>query len=148
MVGLSLQEEGQRGERNFPFVMKRSLTKQERIKKKPDIDWIFRHGKKYSCEGVRMLVTTNGFSMDRIVVIPARHYGNAVERNRMKRQIKEIWRLEKQEFRPGLDFVFVVSQGKGCTYETRTEQLKRLFREAGVYKPSQAESSFPDTTLC
>ncbi len=128
-----LPEEGQRAGRSLPSAMRKSLTKQEIVKKKPEIDAIFRKGKKFSCSGVRLLVAPNGMSVNRIIVIPVRNYGNAVERNRIRRQIKEIWRNEKPEFRIGFDFAFVVYPGKTVDYATQKKQLIRLFSEAEVY---------------
>jgi len=113
--------------------MRKSLTKQEIVKKKPEIDAIFRKGKKFSCTGVRMLVAPNGLPVNRIIVIPVRNYGNAVQRNRIRRQIKEIWRNEKPGFRVGFDFAFVVYPGKANDHATQKSQLMRLFSQAEIY---------------
>lgn len=113
--------------------MRKSLTKQEIVKKKPEIDEIFRKGKKFSCCGVRLLVAPNGLGVNRIIVIPVRHFGNAVERNRIRRQVKEVWRIEKSLFQLGFDFAFVVYPGKAVDYATQRKQLIRLFSQAQVY---------------
>ncbi len=128
-----MQEEELRAERSLPSAMRKSLTKQEIVKKKPEIDAIFRKGKKFSCSGVRLMVAPNGLPVNRIVVIPVRHYGNAVQRNRIRRQIKEIWRNEKPGFFSGFDFAFVVYPGKAVDYETQKKQLTQLFSQAGLY---------------
>jgi ribonuclease P protein component len=130
---LSLPEEGPRAGRSLPSAMRKSLTKKEIVKKKPKIDEIFRKGKKFSCPGVRLLIAPNGLAVDRIVVIPVRNYGNAVERNRIRRQIKEIWRNEKPEFQIGFDFAFVVYPGKAIDYATQRKRLIQLFSQAKVY---------------
>lgn len=114
--------------------MRKSLTKQEIVKKKPEIDAIFRTGKKFSCPQVKLLVSPNGQDVDRVIVIPVRNYGNSVERNRIRRQIKEIWRTEKPRFRTGFDFAFVVYPGKVFDHETQRKQLTSLFLQAGVYR--------------
>ncbi|MFA5513927.1 MAG: ribonuclease P protein component [Sphaerochaetaceae bacterium] len=113
--------------------MRKSLTRQERVKKKPEIDAIFTNGKKFSCTGIRLVLAPNSRSVCRIVVICVKHYGNAVKRNRIKRQIKEIWRIEKPSFRPGFDFAFVVYPGKAVDHETQRKQLINLFDRAHVY---------------
>lgn len=128
-----MQEEELRAGRSLPSAMRKSLTKQEIVKKKPEIDAIFRKGKKFSCFGVRLLVAPNSLSVNRIIVIPVRHYGNAVQRNRIRRQIKEIWRNEKPKFQAGFDFAFVVYPGKAVDYETQKKQLTQLFSQAKVY---------------
>ena len=128
-----MPEEERRAGRSLPSVMRKSLTKQEIVKKKPEIDAIFRKGKKFSCSGVRLLVAPNGLGVDRVIVIPVRHFGNSVERNRIRRQIKEIWRTEKPRFRTGFDFAFVVYPGKVFDHETQRKQLTYLFSQAEVY---------------
>lgn len=130
---LFLPDEERRAGRSLPSAMRKSLTKQEIVKKKPEIDAIFRKGKKFSCSGVRLLVAPNGLGVDRVIVIPVRHFGNSVERNRIRRQIKEIWRIEKPKFRTGFDFAFVVYPGKVLDHETQRKQLTYLFSQAEVY---------------
>ena len=103
--------------------MRKSLTKREIVKKKPEIDAIFKQGKVYSCYGVRLRIARNGLPINRIIVIPVKHYGNAVQRNTIRRQIKEIWRNEKHSFNTGFDFAFVVYPRKAVSHE---QQKKRI----------------------
>jgi ribonuclease P protein component len=113
--------------------MRKSLTKNEIVKRQPEIDRIFKTGRKWSCPGLKLVVARNQLGLDRIVVIPVRHYGNAVQRNRIRRQIKEIWRKEKPRMIPGYDFAFVVYPGKVPENEIQTKQLISLCEKAGVY---------------
>ncbi len=113
--------------------MRKSLTKREIVKKKPEIDKIFISGSTYQCPGIKLRLAKNQLGLNRIIVIPVRHYGNAVERNRIRRQIKEIWRREKNEFISGFDFAFVVYPRKAVSHEQQKEQLTRLFKEAHLY---------------
>ncbi|MFA5570392.1 MAG: ribonuclease P protein component [Sphaerochaetaceae bacterium] len=113
--------------------MRKNLTKKEIVKKKPDIDEIFNRGKKFYASGIRLIVAPNNLTVNRIVVICVRNYGNAVKRNRIKRHIKEIWRIEKPGFHIGFDFAFVVYPGKDIDYHARKDQLTRMFSEAQVY---------------
>ena len=39
------------------------------------------------------MILENTLGFDRFIVIPARKYGNSVQRNRIRRQMKEIFRL-------------------------------------------------------
>ncbi|WP_320129072.1 ribonuclease P protein component [uncultured Sphaerochaeta sp.] len=113
--------------------MRRNLTKQEIVKRQPEINQIFKTGKTQACYGMKMVVSKNQLDLDRIVVIPVRHFGNAVQRNRIRRQIKEIWRNEKPRMIPGYDFAFVVYPGKVQDNETQTKQLISLCEKAGVF---------------
>ena len=122
-----------KAEKNFLYAMRKSLTKREIVKKKPEIDRIFKIGKRYSNQYIRLVIAPNGREVNRIVVIPVRRYGNSVQRNRIRRQIKEIWRLEKTRFAPGFDFAFVVYPGKVIEHARQKQQLTELFQRAGVY---------------
>ncbi len=113
--------------------MRKSLTKKEIVKKKSEIDVIFRTGKVYSAPNLRLRVAPNNLGMNRVIVIPVRKYGNSVQRNRIRRQIKEIWRLEKENLLPGFDFAFIVYSGMAISHEQQKQQLIRLFTLAHLY---------------
>ena len=116
--------------------MRRSLSKKEIVKRKPEIDRIFKTGRTYSCRGLKLIVSQNQLDVDRIVVIPVRHYGNAVERNRIRRQIKELWRNEKPRMVPGYDFAFIAYPGKVDAQASQKKQLLSLCEKAGVFLQS------------
>jgi ribonuclease P protein component len=134
---LCLLEEEPKVDTNSRPVMRRSLTKQEIVKKQPEIDRIFKTGQENSCRGLRLIVSKNQFQYNRIIVIPVRHYGTAVQRNRIRRQIKEIWRNEKPKMVPGYDFAFVVYPGKALDHEKQAKQIVSLCKRAGVYGPDE-----------
>ncbi len=130
----SLPEKGQKGEKNLASVMRKSLTREQSVKKRPEIDAIFRSGKKFSSHQFKLIVAPNGKERNRVVVIPVKHYGNAVSRNRIRRQLREIWRNENPNFINGLDFAIVVYPGKDLEFEQQRKHLTNLFLKAEVYK--------------
>ena len=73
-------------------VMRRNHTKNEIIRKKIDIDRIFKEGSSYSSFGMRLISLKNELGYDRLIVIPAKHFGRAVDRNKARRRAKEIFR--------------------------------------------------------
>lgn len=116
--------------------MRRSLTKSEIVRKKSDIDAIFREGRRYASSWVRLIVRKNGLEHNRMIVIPVRKYGPSHQRNKIRRQVKEIWRVEKINFSPGFDFAFVVYPKKVLDHATQKKELLDLFSQAGVYPQS------------
>ena len=103
--------------------MRRSLTKTEIIRKKEEINRIFRCGSHVSCRGMRLVSLSNNLGYDRIIVIPAKHFGRAVDRNKARRRAKEIFRNYEGRISPedpvedsGLDFVLVMYPGKVSTF--------------------------------
>ena len=113
--------------------MRKSLTKNEIVKKKSEIDRIFQTGKVYSVPNLRMRVARNTLGMNRIIVIPVKKYGSSVQRNRIRRQIKEIWRLEKENLLSGFDFAFIVYPGMAVSHNQQKQQLIHLFTLAHLY---------------
>lgn len=113
--------------------MRRSLSKTQIIRKKEDIDRIFKQGKRFTCEKMRLIALNNGLSFDRIIVIPARHYGTAVERNLLRRRAKEIFRLwngrrgdMSSTGTEGTDFVLVVYPGRVSDFSLLESDLVML----------------------
>ena len=103
--------------------MRRSLTKTEIIRKKEEINRIFRQGRSVSCMGMRLISLSNNLGFDRIIVIPAKHFGNSVERNKARRRAKEVFRnydgrisLDNPMEDEGRDFVLVLYPGKVSTF--------------------------------
>lgn len=135
-----LQEEEPQADISSLPVMRKSLTKSEIVRNRPEIDRIFKKGKAVSCKGVKLIVWKNDLGWSRIIVIPVRHYGDAVQRNKIRRQIKEIWRTSKERLVSGYDFAFVVYPGNAYDFTTLTQQLLTLCDKAGVINTSGSSS--------
>jgi ribonuclease P protein component len=89
----------------------------ERLKSAKQIDHLFRSGKSFSVFPFRVFYRWEGAALPRVgVSAPKRHFKRAVDRNRIKRLLREGYRLQKQvllesSFAPGLQ-VFIVYTGK------------------------------------
>ncbi len=112
--------------------MRRSLTKEERLKRKSDFDSVFSVGGRKSCTGARLVYKENGLPISRFAVCPVRKYGTAVERNRAKRICREIFRMMKDRITTGFDIVLVIYPGKD-TYKEREAQFSLLLKRAKLY---------------
>ena len=121
------QEEELRVDIASPSLMRKSLTKKQIIRLKADIDNVFKAGRKFSLSCFKLYVCDNDLPYSRIIVIPARHYGNSVQRNLIRRQVKEIWRTNQEKIKTGLDMVVIVYPGKALDYEEKEELLLKLF---------------------
>ncbi len=81
---------------------------------------------------MRLHALANGRAVSRIVIVPVKSFAGAVARNRIKRILREVWRLAKSGFSGGgHDCVVVVYPGAD-SYTERSEQLHRLLRQAGL----------------
>lgn len=118
-----LLEEEPREDIALPSVMRRSLTKTELLRKKDDIDRIFKYGDKFSCLGMRLISLKNDLGYDRFIIIPAKHYGRAVDRNLLRRRAKEIFRnyegrhlCQEITTETTKDYVLIVYPGKVSSF--------------------------------
>ncbi len=94
------------------------MRRANRLSRSRDFDAVYRHGRSTA---TRFLVLhwfpqeepadpRFGFSVPRAV-------GDSVTRNRIKRQLREIWRARLDRVRPGHDYVLVVRPGLPAAVE-------------------------------
>lgn len=82
---------------------------------------------------IYILDRNDGSEVRRLGLITGRKVGMAVERNRVKRRLREIFRLNKRRLAPGLDVVFVLRRGAvALNYELLGSAVLSLFSKAGV----------------
>lgn len=76
-----------------------TFKKQERLKSRKAIEQLFTKGKQKNFYPVKVFVErgleTNPFPVQFMVSVPKRKVRSAVKRNRIKRLIREAWRLNK-----------------------------------------------------
>ncbi len=89
---------------------KQGFSQQERILKRRDFLACFARGrKKYSAHFI-IFCLDRGSGPSRIGVTVSKKVGNAVKRNRIKRLLREFYRLHKDLFLPGMDYSVVVKK--------------------------------------
>jgi ribonuclease P protein component len=91
------------------------LRRAERLLDARDYRRVSRKGRRLTSRGFVMLVsasrqteTVRGPQVARLGMSASRRVGNAVVRNRVKRQIREWYRTEKQNIPKGKDYVLIV----------------------------------------
>jgi len=117
--------------------MKESLTSRfclshkERLSQRSDIKAVFSRGKKVSNVAGSLFVLSNSLSYARFLCTFRRGFAHAVERNRMRRLCKEVYRKNKHVIKKGFDVVFLAFRYCDSFLECK-ENLLYLFKMASV----------------
>lgn len=85
----------------------------ERLRKNGEFNRIYRNGARLYGKGFTLVYlqdeqSDSRFSASRLGISVPRKVGNAVQRNRIKRIIREAFRLHREVFPKGSDLVFAV----------------------------------------
>ena len=101
------------------------LSREERLRLRRDFDRVFSSGKSVSNDYLRAVYVENGLDHPRFAVVVKKKIGKAVFRNRIKRLIREVYRLNKEKF-PNVDVVFVVRDNMKDMKGIKYEDMKRI----------------------
>ncbi|WP_457570351.1 ribonuclease P protein component [Desulfurobacterium sp.] len=115
-----------------------SLSKEERIRKGHDFKYVFESGKSLGGATVALYFILKNSGQPRAGFIASKRFSKrAVDRNRAKRLMKEVFRLNKHKLYP-CDIVFIARKGmKGASYFQVEEDFLKLARRAGILREKE-----------
>ena len=84
------------------------------IKKNYEFKRLYNKGKSSASQYVAVYCRRNGTDFSRLGITVSAKIGGAVVRNRIRRRLKEIYRLNEEKLKPGLDIV--IAARKKCVF--------------------------------
>ncbi|MDD2753277.1 MAG: ribonuclease P protein component [Candidatus Portnoybacteria bacterium] len=111
------------------------LSRVNRLNKQKDFDGVFGCGKNKQDGFLVLRYIPNSFKYSRFgIVVSAKVAKRAVDRNRLRRQMSEILRLNQKNIKPGFDVVLVAkTKSLGVEYGRLKESLTGLLRSGNLY---------------
>ena len=104
-----------------------------------DYDAVYREGRRRSSREFAVFLRPNGLELSRFGWSIKKALGSAVKRNRMRRRIREIIRLHRQEIAPGWDIVIHPrSSVTTAKFSALSEELLKLLPRASAAGKSTA----------
>ena len=77
----------------------------------------------------------NRTDTNRVGITVSKKLGHAVVRNRVRRRLREVYRLHEERFSPGWDIVVVArTRAIKAPFDTLTESYLSLTEKAGILK--------------
>ncbi len=104
--------------------------KQESLKKPSEFSKVYKRGKSFADRNLVLYVFPNDLNHSRLGLSISKKVGNSVKRNRIRRLIKEAYRLNIQT-EAHYDFIVIARVNSvNASYENIRKSLMYLFRKA------------------
>ena len=114
-----------------PLLKKRfSFRRHERLRRRKDYELAFRHGSRRHTQNFTIILRPNGLEFSRLGVTVGKKVGNAVKRNRVKRYLREFFRLHKHKLPSSHDLVIIAKkEAATLAYHDVREEIAALLIE-------------------
>ena len=107
----------------------------ESLKKNDDFKQVYRLGKSVANQYLILYVLANDSERNRFGLSISKKVGNSVKRHRLRRIIKEGYRLEENSYEKGFDMVVIARvAANNQNYHSLKRALEQLGRKQGIFK--------------
>ena len=105
------------------------------LKKNYEFKNVLNNGKFYRGKYVTIYINKNKEEKNKIGIAISKKLGKANKRNRLKRLIRESYRLQKNNLKKGYNIIFIWNKQANIlnnTYKDVSEDIIKLFNKAGI----------------
>lgn len=107
----------------------------EKLKKNDDFVNARKNGKSRANKNLVILYVENNLGYTRLGISVSKKVGNSVVRHRVKRILRESYRLNEEKFHSGWDICLIARTGANlCTYQELDSALLHVMKISGLIK--------------
>lgn len=110
------------------------LAKENRLKKKKDVENVWKKGKSFRTGLLSLKTLKNNQTAGRFAfAVGTKVSKKAVVRNKLKRRLREITRRRLSHIKPGIDVMLIALPGlENKDFQQTEETTNKLFKKAGI----------------
>ncbi len=104
------------------------------IKKNSDFRKVYNKKKSFANKQLVIYYDENNLEYSRLGISISKKIGNAVTRNKIRRKLKEIYRLNENKIALSYDIILIVRvSAKECKYDTLEKSFFHLLKKNNLY---------------
>lgn len=108
------------------------MNKEKTIKKNYQFRWIIKKGKKVNKKTVRVFIINNKEKKNKMGIAIKKNIKSAILRNRVKRVIREVYRLEEKKLKQHYNIIICFNTDS-VNYNDIYSDIKKAFYELDMY---------------
>ena len=109
------------------------MRREYRLRRNSDFQQVRQNGKFYASPIMVLAFLRNELDYSRFGFVVSNRLGKAVQRNKIKRRMREAARLRFPRIKPGFDLVFVARQPiRRASYAQIEQSLEYLLKKSGL----------------
>lgn len=116
------------------------MKKEGRLRKNREFGYVYKRGKSYADRFLIMYIVPNNSQCNKVGFSVSKKVGNSVKRNKIKRRLKESFRLNSVNIKTGYSIVFIPrAQISKAEYKDIENSMINLFKKAKILEDRKDE---------
>jgi ribonuclease P protein component len=116
------------------------MKNEGRLKKSKEFGYVYKRGKSYADRFLIMYIVPNNSQSNKVGFSVSKKVGNSVKRNKIKRRLREIFRLNNNDIKKGYNLVFIPrAQISKAEYKDIENSMINLFKKAKILENKRDE---------